>query len=103
MNKDLQALGVNYTTGNDCKCNNKISYTYNLPQSVDLKIIKYLEVLGNSSTSLQKQAILKIDTDEITITAIKRFKNIKLVIKKPEYNYIIDKFEEAILNWLKGT
>lgn len=102
MNKDLQALGVNYTTGNDCKCGNKISYTYNLPQSVDLKILKYLEVLGSSSTSLQKQAILKIDNDKITITAIKRFKNIKLVIKNIEYNYIIEQFEDALLSWLKG-
>jgi len=98
----LQKLGVSYVVGNACKCStSQMAYTYKLPYVLDLKIEKPFSSFGKSSTSLQKQSIMKIENENFSITGIKGLKSIKLIIKNPEFNYLVEEFENALIMWLE--
>ena len=101
--KNLEKFGVSRTIGNSCKCSNStITYNYKLPCEIDTNLEEnLLEFFGRSSTSIKKQALLKIETRNFSITGVRRLKQIKLIIKNNDSNHLVEKFEQAVLNWLE--
>ncbi|MFA5048435.1 MAG: hypothetical protein WC516_05440 [Patescibacteria group bacterium] len=102
MNSTLSKLGVNRIVGNGCKCSSlQLTYSYSLPYGLDIGIVEYLAHFGKSSTSFEKQAILKIETQDFSITGIRRLKQIKFVLKNGNVSHLIDQFENSIVQWLE--
>lgn len=102
MIPQLQKMGVNKVIGGGCNCSSSHSaYTYILPFGLDSGIIEPMSQFGNSSTSFEKQALLKIENQDFSIVGVRRLKQIKIIIKNPNVSHLIDKFEEAIVQWLE--
>lgn len=102
MNDGLTKLGVTRVIGNGCKCSSsKLTYSYNLPIGLDIEIVECLAQFWQSSTSFEKQAILKIETQDFSIIGIRRMKQIKFVLKNTNVSHLIDQFENAIAQWLE--
>lgn len=103
MNDGLTKLGVTRVVGSGCKCSgsSKLAYSYSLPTGLDIGIIEHLAQFGQSSTSFEKQAILKIETQDFSITGVRRMKQIKFVLKNTNVSHLIDQFENAIAQWLE--
>lgn len=102
MNALLKQLGVSRISGEGCRCSSfNMTYTYNLPIGIDSNIPKYLLVFGESSTSLDRQAILKIENQDFSITGVKRLKQIKLIIKNINISHLVEQFEDALAKWLE--
>ncbi len=100
MKRELSLKGVKNIIEKGCSCNNSMIYNYSLPFFLDETISKYLEPYGKSALSFEKNAMIKIETKEYSIVAIKRLKNIKITIKNS--NSIIEEFENSLLKWIES-
>lgn len=102
MNQELTKLGVSCIIGSGCKCSSsKLTYIYNLPLGLDINIIEHLALFGQSSTSFEKQAILKIENTDFSIIGVRRLKQIRFVLKNTNVSHLIEQFETALLQWLE--
>lgn len=100
--KLLERAGIIKTIGDSCKCSSSvITYSYKLPLEIDISLVDFLSDFGASSTSIKKQALLKIENKDFSITGVRRLKQIKLVIKNNNSNHLVIKFEESLLKWLE--
>ena len=104
MNEQLTKLGVTRVISDSCNCNSPFKvYTYTLPRGVDVGIVDCIKPIGTSSTSFERQAILKIENKDFSITAIKRLKQIKLLIKNSANVSVIEQLEDVLVQWLEKS
>lgn len=103
MISELQKVGILRVVGEGCNCSSRQqSYSYTLPSIIDDDITKYLEVFGKPSLSLSKNAILKIENQDFSITGIKNFKQIKLILKNSGIEILVNNFENALISWAES-
>lgn len=103
MKFELNKLGVKFTISQGCACRgNPMTYIYVLPIRIDASIEKVMAPLGKSAMSFQKQSMIKINNSDFSLIAVNRLKQIKLTIKKPNAGYIVEQFEDLLIDYMNS-
>lgn len=99
----LSLANISCSIGNGCACNssNATTYSYTVPKRIDQILANMLDIFGSSKLTLEKHSMFKIENRNYSISGINRKYNITLIIKKPEFNKIIDQFENILIEWVE--
>jgi hypothetical protein len=101
MNK-LESLNVKVKSGSGCCNKNKISIIYVLPKKINLDILSYFSSFGEPSLSFEKTSVLKYDSFDYTIIAVRKFNDIKVIVKNNNIKEeLISKIEDIIIRYVE--
>ena len=100
MDNQLKKLGVVRLNPKNCPCGHN-AYVYRLPVKLDNPIIAFLAHMGKPAFSFEKTCLLKIENKEFAITGVKRLKEIRFSLKKPNQAHLITVFETALIKYVE--
>lgn len=77
-----------------------VTFAYDLPVRLDESILPFLQPLGKFALPFEKTSVLKLECQGVTISGIKRLREIRAVLQKGSTEKDLQAFEEALGNWL---
>lgn len=93
----LDDFDIKKTEASNCNCG-KNSFIYRLPIRVDAKILPFMKKFGKIATDFNRHSLLRIENDNLSITAIKRLKEVKVSFKRA---INLEDFESALIEYIK--
>jgi hypothetical protein len=101
--KKLEELGVIVKdVKSGCKCSEG-SRIYTLPRSVNFSLGPIIEKhFGKLAVSFEKTGLLKVHRDTFIITAVRKLKQIRFMLRKNEGINFVGELEEAIVEYMEN-
>jgi len=100
MDKKLKKLGIVKRSPKNCSCGHN-AYVYRLPVKLGNEIIACLAHMGKPAFSFNKTCLLKIENPDFAITGVKRLKEVRFALKKPNKAQFLAVFETALIKYVE--
>lgn len=95
-------LGIFKSAAGGCSCGGS-KFTYRLPIRITDQATPLFLQFGEPTTDLAKSHLIRINTTEYKIVAIKRLKEIEFTLKRQDAAHTQQAFESALINFVQSV
>lgn len=92
--------GILKSVAGGCACGGS-KFTYRLPVRISESILPLLLEFGEPAMDFATSHLIRIHTEKYKINGIKRLKDIDFLLKDPDSYEFQEKFEEALVSYVK--
>lgn len=97
----LSDVGIFKTAAGGCSCGGS-KFTYRIPIRITDRVLPLFLEFGEPSSDIATSHLIRINTPQYKITAIKRLKDIEFTLKRQDAVATQEAFENALINMVQS-